>query len=68
MTNIIDQNAIENRKIWINKIKNYRGNFADVAKNIEYELKREIEEKGIDNLIDHLRLCGKTLWSHSRII
>ncbi|GAB4305013.1 MAG: HindIII family type II restriction endonuclease [Geminocystis sp.] len=65
MTNIIDQKAIENRKIWINKIQNYRGNFADEPKNIEDELKREIEEKGIDNLIDHLRLCGHIPESYS---
>jgi len=61
MPNIIDQEAIENRKNWINKIKNYRGNFADETKNIEDELKHEIEEKGIDNLMAHLRLCGHIL-------
>lgn len=65
MINIIDQKAIENRKNWINKIKNYRGNFADEAKNIEDELKHEIEEKGIDNLMAHLRLCGHIPESYS---
>lgn len=58
MANIIDQKAIENRKIWINKIKNCNGNFADDTKNIEKQLKDEIKQKGIDNLIAHLRLCG----------
>ncbi|WP_017294927.1 HindIII family type II restriction endonuclease [Geminocystis herdmanii] len=65
MINIIDQKAIENRKNGINKIKNYRGNFADEAKNIEDELKHEIEEKGIDNLMAHLRLCGHIPESYS---
>lgn len=58
MTNIIDQKAVENRRHWVNKIKNCRGNFAEEAQNIENQLKDEIKQGGVNSLIAHLRLCG----------
>lgn len=55
---IISENAINNRKSWIEEIKKLKGNFSDDADKLERKLQLEINKGGFSTLIDHLRLCG----------
>jgi type II restriction enzyme len=58
MTNIINKKAINNRNFWITEIQKLSGNFSDDSDHLDAKLTKEIEENGINTLIDHLRLCG----------
>jgi type II restriction enzyme len=58
MTNIISQQAIDNRQFWINEIQKLSGNFSVDSERLETELEKEINKNGIISLINHLRLCG----------
>lgn len=58
MNKIISDSAIKRRAYWVSEIKKISGNFADDYSRLETELTAEIQQNGIDALIDHLRLCG----------
>ncbi|MDR1180972.1 MAG: HindIII family type II restriction endonuclease [Bacteroidales bacterium] len=58
MKSIISQTAIHQRQFWINEIQKLSDSFSDNVDRLEVELEKEIKEKGIASLIDHLRLCG----------
>lgn len=58
MSTIISREAIDHRVFWIDEIKKLSGNFGDDSDRLEKELSREINQSGIDVLINHLRLCG----------
>jgi len=58
MTKIINEEAIENRNIWVNKIEKLQGVFSTNSGLIEDELNIELENKGLNYLLNHLRLCG----------
>ena len=55
---IINQEAINRRKFWVEEIRKLSDNFGDDSNRLEKELGDEIERSGIPTLIDHLRLCG----------
>lgn len=58
MTNTISEKAIENRQHWLETISKLNGNFVDNSQEIENQLQAEIQDQGINTLIDHIRLCG----------
>lgn len=58
MSQIIKQEAIVNRIFWVNELKNLSGNFVGDSDKLEVELKKEVKSKGINSIIDHIRLCG----------
>lgn len=55
---IITTDQVENRKYWIKEISKLSGNFGVDADKVEQELRGEIQKKGIESLLGHLRLCG----------
>jgi uncharacterized protein (DUF2267 family) len=55
---VITQEQIDSRSHWINEISRLSGNFGMNAEKVEDEISREIQSKGIDALLGHLRLCG----------
>ena len=58
MTKIISEEAVINRNIWVEKIEKLNGVFATNSGLIEEELSIELENNGLDSLLNHLRLCG----------
>jgi HindIII restriction endonuclease len=58
MNRIISEEAIQRRTYWVNEIKNLSGNFGDDYDKLEAELTTEVNQGGINAIIDHLRLCG----------
>ncbi len=58
MSNIINQDAIETRIYWVNELKKLSGNFVGDSDKLEEELNTEVNSKGINSIIDHIRLCG----------
>jgi hypothetical protein len=58
MTKIISSEAIKRRNIWVDKIDNMSSDFASNSELIEKELGKELQKKGVNSLLDHLRLCG----------
>jgi hypothetical protein len=58
MTKIISEEAVINRNIWVEKIEKLKGVFATNSGLIEEELSIELENNGLDSLLNHLRLCG----------
>lgn len=58
MTKIISDEAVINRNIWVEKIEKLKGVFATNSGLIEEELSIELENNGLDSLLNHLRLCG----------
>lgn len=55
---IITQEQIDSRSYWIDEISRLSGNFGVDAEKVEDEINKEIQNKGIDALLGHLRLCG----------
>ena len=55
---VITQEQIESRSYWINEISRLSGDFGVDAEKVEDEISKEIQDKGIDSLLGHLRLCG----------
>ena len=58
MTKIISEEAVVNRNIWVEKIEKLKGVLATNSGLIEDELSIELENNGLDSLLNHLRLCG----------
>lgn len=58
MTKIISEEAVINRNIWVEKIEKLKGVFVTNSGLIEEELSIELENNGLDSLLNHLRLCG----------
>ena len=58
MTNVINQSSIDRRVYWISEIEKLSGNFSGDYNRLEQELKQDIENGGIQALLDHLRLSG----------
>jgi type II restriction enzyme len=58
MSQIITQEAIETRIFWVNELKKLSGNFVGDSDKLEVELNQEVKSKGINSIIDHIRLCG----------
>lgn len=58
MNEIISDAAIERRRNWIDEIVSISGHFGADSSRLEHELSNEIEQHGVDSLIDHLRLCS----------
>lgn len=58
MTIIISDEAIQKRKLWIEKIGKLEGFFASNSERLLNELSEEIITDGVSSLLDHLRLCG----------
>lgn len=55
---ILSNDAIQIRNYWISEIKKLSGIFGDDSKRLDEELKLEVKNKGLNYLMDHLRLCG----------
>ncbi len=55
---IITEEQIKNRKYWIDEIIYLSGDFGADSDKVEKEISTEVNKKGIDSLIGHLRLCG----------
>lgn len=55
---VITQEQIESRSYWIDEISRLSGDFGVDAEKVEDEISKEIQDKGIDPLLGHLRLCG----------
>lgn len=58
MIEIIPNEAVTTRKKWLDKIQLVEGSFVEKSIKIEEDLAKEIAKKGINELINHLRLCG----------
>ncbi|MBX3288499.1 MAG: HindIII family type II restriction endonuclease [Acidobacteria bacterium] len=58
MNIIVSKKAIKRRSYWIEEIRQLSGNFGDDYEKSAKELTEEVEQDGINVLIDHLRLCG----------
>ena len=58
MYEIISSSALTHRNYWIDKIVSLSSNFKNNSILLESELIREFENKGINSLLYHLRLCG----------
>ena len=58
MNEVISDAAIERRRNWIDEIVSLNGHFGDDSSRVEDELSKEIEQHGVDSLLDHLRLCS----------
>ena len=58
MNEVISDAAIERRRNWIDKIVSLSGHFGADSSRVEEELSNEIEQDGVDALLDHLRLCS----------
>lgn len=58
MNDVISDAAIERRRNWIDEIVSLSGHFGADSSRVEEELSNEIEEDGVDALLDHLRLCS----------
>ena len=57
MNEVISDAAIERRRNWIDEIVSLSGHFGADSSRVEEELSNEIEQDGVDALLDHLRLC-----------
>jgi hypothetical protein len=55
---VITQEQIDSRSYWIDEISKLSGDFGVDAEKVEDEINKEIQDKGIDALLGHLRLCG----------
>ncbi len=55
---VITQQQIDSRSYWINEISRLSGNFGVDVEKVEDEIGQEIQNKGINALLGHLRLCG----------
>lgn len=55
---IISAKAIQKREYWIEEIRKISGNFADDSERLEKELSYEIQNEGLETLLNHLRLSG----------
>ena len=58
MNEVISDAAAERRRYWIYEIVTLSGHFGADSSRVENELSEEIEQNGIDSLLDHLRLCS----------
>lgn len=58
MEKIISDDAILNRNLWINKIGEMTGQFAENSNRILIELYKEFLDNGVTSVLNHLRLCG----------
>jgi hypothetical protein len=58
MSNVISQSSIDRRVYWISEIEKLSGNFSGDYNRLEQELKQDIENGGVQALLDHLRLSG----------
>lgn len=58
MSQIIKQEAIVNRIYWVNELKKLSGNFVGDSDKLEVELNKEVKSRGLNTIIDHIRLCG----------
>ncbi len=58
MNQIISEVAIQRRAYWVNEIKKLSGKFSDDYAKLEAELSAEVNQGGINAVVDHLRLCG----------
>jgi type II restriction enzyme len=66
MENKITDIAKLKRIYWVGEIRKLSGNFGEDIKRLESELESEINENGLDALINHLRLCGNIPESYGR--
>lgn len=68
MSKIISQQAIQQKKYWVEEVLKLNENdtFKNKINRINKELTIEIDKNGITVLLDHLRLCGDIpeLYSH----
>lgn len=58
MKKFITDTAIAKRIYWIEKIRKLAGNFSENTYEIEQYLANEIQQQGVQSLLDHLHLCG----------
>ena len=58
MNEVISDAAIERRCYWIDEIVSLSGHFGAASSRVEDELSDEIEQHGVESLLDHLRLCS----------
>lgn len=66
MKKIITDNAIKNRRYWIEEIRKLSSSFKDDSDKLEEELEIEIKKKGVSSLIEHLRLCSNIPENYGR--
>ncbi|MBP0019017.1 MAG: HindIII family type II restriction endonuclease [Cyanobacteria bacterium SBLK] len=66
MEKILTKNAITKHAYWIEKICKLSGDFGDNSNKLEEELNDDIQNQGINSLIDRLRLCGDIPESYGR--
>lgn len=55
---IITSYQKEKRSYWIDEISALSGHFGGDSEKVEQELSAEINDKGLEALVGHLRLCG----------
>ena len=58
MNEVISAVAIDRRRNWIDEIVSLSGHFGADSSRVEEELTNEIEQHGVEALLDHLRLCS----------
>jgi hypothetical protein len=58
MSNIINESAIETRNFWIQELQKLSGDFVGDSDKLERELNQEVNLKGVQSIINHIRLCG----------
>ena len=58
MSNIISEESIKSRIFWVNELKKLSGDFVKDSDKLQLELNKEVKSKGLDSIIDHVRLCG----------
>lgn len=58
MQKIISDVAINRRAYWIEEIHKLDGNFKIKSSSLQNKLELELEQNGVNTLVDHLRLCG----------
>lgn len=55
---IINPAAIKKREYWIEEIRKLSSNFGDGSERLGKKLSYEIQNEGLETLLNHLRLCG----------
>jgi hypothetical protein len=58
MSNIISEESINSRIFWVSELKKLSGDFVKDSDKLQLKLNKEVKSKGLDSIIDHVRLCG----------
>lgn len=58
MSEVIGDTTICRRRWWVQRIASLSGDFGADSSRLETELSEEMEQEGLEALLDHLRLCS----------